>query len=532
MKINSSRRNFLRGMAGLSMLGAGGCFSIGQPEQRKIRLAAVGVYGIGWSTFEPMIRSGLAELVAWCDCDEECRLQSIQTTRDMKNRKEVPWDWDYPLEKVPFYTDYRKLLDDAGLLGIEALVVCTPDHTHAPIAIQAMKLGIHVYVQKPLVRTLWELDYFKRTAQEYGVITQMGNQGSALPAVRRATEVIQSGLLGDVKEVHVWTNRPVWPQGKAAGELTKGPSDRIPKGFNWNAWLGPAAERPFKGAFPKDAKVFDPWTISPNVYHRFNWRAFFDFGCGAFGDMACHTMNMPFRALELGTLKSAELTMIEDRSEIAFPMKSVVKMTYAARPSAVQKENGKAKTLPECTLYWYDGGYGEAQPKPSADIMPQVIATLGKVPETGCFLLGTKGAVVMMDDYGAKCMLALKDEKKMVDLFQHPAASKDVIAQRIPNIGDGDGQRKKGPGAAAINAGGHSGEWLNAINGNGIVYEQTHSRCFSDIEFSIPMMEGVLVGCMAQRVGGKLAWDPKTQTFDRAEANALVKPYIRRGFEF
>ena len=204
MKIEASRRNFLRGMTGAGLFAIGGCCNCRCGEQ-KIKLAAVGVMGKGFTDWTPMLKTGLVQMVAFCDAD--------YTMREKAQLKLAQEGIDFDMYSVPFYTDYRKLLDDAGVLGIEAMTISAPDHIHAPVAIGAMKQGIHVYVQKPLVRTLWELDYFDKTAKEYGVITQMGNQGSSLDAMRRCTEVIQSGIIGEAKEVHVWTNRPVWPQG-------------------------------------------------------------------------------------------------------------------------------------------------------------------------------------------------------------------------------------------------------------------------------------------------------------------------------
>ena len=175
MKIETSRRGFLRGLAGASAFGIAGCKC--PFGSQKIKLAAVGVMGKGYSDWTPMLRSGLVEIVAFCDCD--------YSMREKAQEKLINDGIDFDMYSVPFYTDARRLLDDAGMLGIEAMTVSTPDHMHAPIAIRAMQQGIHVYVQKPLVRTLWDLDYFNRTAKEYGVITQMGNQGSSLDSMRR-----------------------------------------------------------------------------------------------------------------------------------------------------------------------------------------------------------------------------------------------------------------------------------------------------------------------------------------------------------
>ena len=516
--INSSRRGFLRGLAGVSLLSAGGCFT---PHPRKpgqkVRLAAVGIMGKGYSDWTPMLKTGLVEMVAFCDADANMLTQALE-----KAKKDFP---DLDLSKVPFYTDYRKLLDDADALGIDAMTISTPDHVHAPVAIQAMKQGIHVYVQKPLVRTLWELDYFNKTAKENGVVTQMGNQGSSVDSMRRCTEVLQSGILGDVKEVHVWTNRPVWPQGKNVAAWVKGhpKGDPIRKGLDWNAWLGVAADRPFLDKYPANADVYDPWKLGKNVYHTFTWRGFFDFGCGAFGDMACHTMNLPFRGLELGAVSDAICTKIESENDVAYPLKSVVKLTYKERESNARP----GVKLPAVTLYWYDGDI-----KPDAALMPKWAATHeGKVPNTGCYIIGSKGAVLMQDDYGAKCAIALNDDKEFKDIFAHEAAKQ--VKRVIPFRAGSSAAAGKATVEMKGFGTGHYIEFLDAINGNGPIYAQTHSRCFSDVDYSIPQMEGILVGCIAQRLPNQmLKWCSCKQQFDVAAANALVKPCLRKGFEF
>ncbi len=523
MSFNVSRRNFLRGLGGVGLFAIGGCKSLFGSQ--KIKLAAVGIMGKGYSDWTPMLKSGLVEIVALCDADATQRDAAAAAIK----RDAIPFD----IDSVPFYTDYRRLLDDAGILGIEAMTISTPDHVHAPVAIRAMQMGIHVFVQKPLVRTLWELDRFNRTAKENGVIVQMGNQGSSLDSMRRCTEVIQSGILGDVTEVHVWTNRAVWPQGNGVANYVTSrgaKGDAIRPGLNWDAWIATAKMRPFLDKYPADAKVYDPWGIGKNVYHSFTWRGFHDFGAGAFGDMACHTMNLPFRGLELAGVSDAECVKIEEKNDIAYPAKSIVKLTYKARESKARP----GVRLPAVTLFWYDG-YDESKPtisasKPSADIMPKVLATYGEIPNTGCYIIGSKGAVLMQDDYGGKCAIALDGDAKFVDVFKHEAAK--AVARKIPFCEGSVAVAGESTVEMKGFAEGHYIEFLNAIRGIGPVYAQTHSRCFSDIEYCIPQMEGILVGCVAQRVAGKLAWDATTQTFDNADANALVRPYIRKGWEF
>jgi hypothetical protein len=164
--------------------------------------------------------------------------------------------------------------------------------------------------------------------------------------------------------------------------------------------------------------------------------------------------------------------------------------------------------------------------------MPTVIAAQGKVPNTGCFIIGSKGVVCSTNDYGGQSFISLNGETKVVDMFKHEACQ--AIARTIPFRRDAADGKADGPGAAAVSADGHYIEFLDAINGQGPIYRDTHSRCFSDVEFCIPQMEGILVGCMAQRMGKgvKLAWDSKKQSFDNAKANSFIKPYIREGYAF
>lgn len=488
-------------------------------KPKKIRLAAIGLWGKGLSDWLPMIETGLAEIAALCDADPAY----FEAVRKVIKDKKLKINFN----KIPLYTDYRKLLADQDKLKIDAMTISAPDHIHAAAAIPAMKMGIHVFVQKPLVRTLWEVKEFYNTAKKYGVITQMGNQGSADSGFRRNVEVLQSGIIGKVKKVHVWTNRPVWPQGAdAVNSLKKGHTSDDLENLDWEAWVGPAKMRTFHGRYLPGKKTgFDPWNLSKGAYHPFSWRAFFDFGCGAFGDMACHTMNLPFRGLELGTVTKAECTEIDGETKLAFPMKSVVKLTYAARESKVPGREGEK--LPEVELTWYDGSI-----KPSARLMPQITAMemfKGKVPEAGCLIIGTKGIMCSCADYGQQAFIALKGEKVAVDVKDHPECRK--IPVTIPRYEQSEGMDNSA-GAASLCADGHNVEFLNAINGIGPVYRESNSRCYSDVDVSVPMMEGILVGVIAQRVHGPLKWDSASWKFDNPAANKLIKPHMRKGFEY
>ena len=526
MNITSSRRGFIGGLAGASVFAIGGCmcpFGL-----QKVRLAAVGIMGKGFSDWFPMVQSGLAELVALCDADR----RQLGKAQEALNKKGFPLD----LSKLPFYTDSRRLLDDAAKLGIEAMTVSTPDHMHAPIAIRAMKAGIHVYVQKPLVRTLWELDYFRKTARENHVITQMGNQGSATEEIRRAAELLRAGVIGEVRECHLWTNRPVWPQGLVAKKASLGAADPIPVGLDWNAWIGTAKMRNYKGAYPVGTPSFNPWgekLLEPNVYHAFNWRGFIDFGQGALGDMSCHMVNLPFRGLELGKVVKAECLATDEANDITFPMRSKVKISYAARPSQARPDI----TLPPVDLYWYDGNF-DGKMLPPADLMPQLIASTksGKVPETGMLVIGSKGIIFKAHANDAKLMVAMDGEKAARDVSEHELTC--AVAQTIPRAIEMNGfskmelQKRKDQVAILGESDAHYVEFLNAIRGEGPVYEETHSRCYSDIEHSIPMMEGILVACCSQLTPGVLSWNSESRCFDSAAANKLIRPYVRAGWEF
>jgi len=223
-----TRRQFLYYSA-LAAAGAAALRGYGQPAPRKLgsgdklRLACVGAGGKGQSDIH---HCGREEIVALCDADEN------QAATSRKN---------FPGAK--FYFDWREMLEKEEK-NIDAVTVSTPDHCHAIVASAAIKLGKHVYCQKPLTQTVYEARYLRKLAKEHGVVTQMGNQGSSAGGLRRAVEVIHAGVIGPVKQIHVWSNRPIWPQGlrRPPGE------DPVPANLKWDLWLGPAPARPYKVA--------------------------------------------------------------------------------------------------------------------------------------------------------------------------------------------------------------------------------------------------------------------------------------------
>jgi predicted dehydrogenase len=256
----------------------------------KLRIASVGGGGKGGSDIECCAGE---EIVAIADVDQNQAAGSLKRCPSAK-----------------FYFDWREMLEKEGN-NIDAVTVSTPDHMHALVASTAIKMGKHVYCQKPLTQTVYEARHLRKLAKEYGVVTQMGNQGSSESGLRRAVEIVHSGLIGPVRQIHVWSNRPIWPQGinRPEGE------DPVPDNLKWDLWLGPAPRRPYK----------------TDVYHPFKWRGWYDFGTGALGDMACHTANMPFRAAKLGYPNLVELLDHSELNQETYPKTAKIRFVFPAR---------------------------------------------------------------------------------------------------------------------------------------------------------------------------------------------------------
>lgn len=263
--------------------------------------------------------------------------------------------------KARFFRDFREMFDKMAN-EIDAVTVSTPDHMHFPIAMAAIALGKHVYVEKPLTHSVWEARELLKASRAAGVVTQMGNQGHTNEGTRLVREWIQAGALGDVTEVHHWTNRPIWPQGVDRPDHSKF-IPVIPETLGWDLWLGVAPERPY-----------DP------AYVPFSWRGFWDFGTGALGDMGCHIMDAAYWALDLDAPTSVEAFATSFNNESP-PNSSVVTYQYPAR--------GNMKPV---MVKWYDG---DLRPP-----FPEGIPTDTKLPTSGTLYIGTKG-VLMGDTYSA-----------------------------------------------------------------------------------------------------------------------------------
>jgi hypothetical protein len=468
MKKPLSRRRFMYGVASVAGATFAGPYIVRAADvtTEKIRVASVGVNGKGASDVDQVAGAG-GEVAALCDVDEN--------SLNAKAKK-------FPNAKL--YRDFRKMFDEMGK-SIEAVTVSTPDHCHGIIAGTALRMGKHVYCQKPLTQTVYEARTLRQLAKDKKVATQMGNQGSAGPGLRRAVEVIQSGVIGNVSEVHVWSNRPIWPQGLARPEG----SDPVPSTLDWDLWLGPAKVRPYK----KD------------VYAPFKWRGWRDFGTGALGDMACHTVNMPFRAVKMGYPNVVECEIASRVYEETFPKSSRIRFEFPEREG-----------LPPLKFWWYDGNPDDKQLsplRPSADLTKEIVEMRGKLPGSGALLVGDKGKIFSADDYGATFYLMLKDEKKYKGGDNHEAVKE--IPQSIPRApGKGDDQSMKL-------------EWFEMI--------KDHNKAsYSNFDIAAYLTEIILLGCIAMNVGEgvRMEWDgPNMKSPNVPDAAKFVKRDSRPGWE-
>lgn len=363
-----------------------------------------------------------------------CRRENIVALCDVDFNRAAATFKRFP--KARIYRDFRVMLESHP--EIDAVTVTTPDHTHAVAAMAAMELGKHVYVQKPLTHSIHEARMLRKAAKKNKVQTQMGNQGNSRDGVRLLCEMIWNGDIGDVREVHTWTNRPVWPQ-----DIPR-PSEKakIPPTMYWDLWLGPAPERPYHPS-----------------YAPFNWRGWWDFGCGALGDMACHIMDPPFQALRLAEVipTSVEAVIIEGGNDETGPAKSSIKYEFPARGA-----------MPPVTMYWHDGGIRPELPEG----LPE--GTLMGEGSNGSLFIGDKG-VATADTYGDNARL-LPDER--MNDYEPPAQT----LTRVPRQD-------------------HYQNWIDACKGG--------PAPGSNFEYAAPFTETVLLGNVALRTGKKISWNAK-----------------------
>ncbi len=427
-------------------------------------------------------------------------------------------------DKAPQYKDFRKMLDKEGK-NIDAVIVAIPDHMHATAAVWAMERGKHVYVQKPLVRTVWEARQLKEAAAKYKVATQMGNQGYSNEGTRQAAEIVWNGDLGGVTEVHAWSDRPMWPQG-----LTEIPKpDPVPSTLDWDLWLGAAESRPFTA----NGKT-EPDQNGGFFYQPFNWRGFYDFGCGALGDMACHILGAPNMALHLSHRKvvSVECIKKEGTSPFMFPKSSVIRYDFAAYGD-----------MPALKVFWHDG----LTETPKIPGVPEG-EWLGDPPSAGG-PGGGRGGRGGGRGAGGPVSNEFRSPGRVFNWADFEALKASTTPLRFPKpdgsvfIGD-KGMMTTGtygevtrlipiekmkdyrmPPPLLTRSPGHMRDFIRACKGG--------DPACSNFDIASPFVEWMLLGVIALRHEGKLEYDPeKMRITNNVEANKLLKPNFRKGWEF
>jgi predicted dehydrogenase len=456
MSRQTGRRDFLKSAAlagaGFWVAGTQSAWAQSKSPNEKLNIAGVGVGGMGHANVNNCAAAG-ENIVALCDVDAHYAGGTFK---------------EYPKAKV--YVDYREMLDKQK--DIDAVIVATPDHTHAVVAMAAMKAGKHVYVQKPMTWCVQEARALTEAARKYKVMSQMGNQGHSGDGMRLVCEWIWSGTIGTVKEVHVWTNRAVWPQGEEMNRPKKTPP--VPETLDWDRWLGPAPQR-----------AYNP------VYLPSIWRAWCDFGTGALGDMGCHLLDAPFWAMKLKYPESVEgchstywKGMFDKAPEPheMFPRSAIVRYRFPAR-----------EDMPPVNLTWYDGGMMPPRPEGIKADVP-----LGD-GDGGSIFVGDKG-VLICGCYGRDPKVYPED--KMEKLPKEP--------QTIERIPDG--------------IGGHEKDWIRAC--------KTGKPASCNFDYAGPLSEMVLMGNLAVRFPNRpLLWDGEKMTVtSEPKANRFVSRVYRQGW--
>jgi predicted dehydrogenase len=447
------RRDFLKSgaLAGTGSFLLGGTpgyvrSMVSSPPSERVRFACVGVGGKGDSDTHDAASHG--QIVGLCDVDSR-RLDHManELSKDHKDIKK--------------YYDYRKMLEDLHD-KIDAVTVSTPDHTHAPASVMAMRMGKHCFCQKPLTWSVEEARVMRTLAAEKKLVTQMGNQGTAEGGFRSGVELLRAGVIGPVKEILVWTNRPIWPQGIRRPKETPG----VPNHIRWYEFLGPAHDVPYHRS-----------------YQPFNWRGWLDFGTGALGDMACHTINIACMALEL--FDPVEVEVVDTSGIVdnaSYPAWSIIRTKFEAR-------NGRGPL----TMTWFDGG--ERLPQDKRSYKDRLYGE--KVPDSGLLIVGDKGSFFSQNDYGAEHVLLPKEQFKEV----------------------------KKPEPSLPRSPGHFTEWVEGIKSHDC------RKPMSNFDYAGRLTETVLLGVVALKTGKKIEWDAENMRATNApEADEFIRRDYRRGY--
>jgi predicted dehydrogenase len=446
----SSRRSFIKSAAALAGTALAPNLLLGQDQALKqLNVAAIGCAGKGRGDITE-ISSG-NRIAFLCDIDKGRAGKMIERFPEAK-----------------YFSDYREMFA-AVADQIDVVTVSTPDHMHFPIAVEAIKHGKPVMVQKPLCNNLWEARALAEYAREKNVLTVMGNQGATMQGTRILREWIEAGVIGDVQEVYYWTNRPIWPQGKGLRFPAQIP---LPADLNWDVWQGSVAtDRPY----------------SPDI-HPFKWRGFWDYGCGALGDIGCHSMNSAFWALDLQGDFVVEASKVSEFDETTAPKRSTIVYQFPA----------KGKRVP-VKVIWQDG---VANPNTDKEFVrpPGLPADLALDEGFGQVFVGTTGVLFINDAYGGVAPILFRN-----GIRESPDRVEKVYARVV---------------------GGPTQELCRAVRGDG------PKPVSNFVDHAGPLTEMVLVGNLAVRLGRKIDWD--MQAMDARglpEVKAMLKREYRAGWE-
>ena len=416
----------------------------------KLHIAGVGVGGMGKNNLG---RCETETIVALCDVDSDKAAEVFKKYPDAKQ-----------------YKDFRVMFDEQK--DIDAVIIATPDHSHAVIAMAAIERKKHVYVQKPLTHSVYEARLLTEAARKNKVATQMGNQGHSGEGARLLCEWVWDGAIGNIHEAHAWTNRPVWPQGIEVDRPKETPE--VPPGLDWDLWIGPARSRPYHP-----------------TYHPAKWRAWWEFGTGSLGDMGCHIVDPLFWALKLKYPVSVEANI--SKYWHAFFEETMPKNETYPRSTVVRFRFPAREKMPEVDVTWWDGGL--VPPRP-AGLEPG--RRMGN-EDGGILLIGDKGAI-MAGCYGESPRIVPESKMKK---YKRPRKT----LERIPE-----------------GTGGHEQDWIRACKGG--------KPASSNFEYSGPLSETVLMGNLAVRFPDRqLLWNGEAmEVTNDKDANAYVRREYREGW--
>jgi len=460
-----TRRTFLKTSAVAATAFSLPRFSIGQAggsPNGKINVACVGIGNRGWFAVSELMKDPRVNIVAVCDVDRVLVDKTYQAAAGLRKKSELTCA---ELSTVPLFTDYREMFAKMSD-RIDAVTVSTPDHHHYPAAMMAIQHGKHVYVEKPLTHSVGEARALRDAAKKKGIISQMGNQGRATEGIRLMKEWVEAGVIGEVREVQAWSptfNERYFVRPEKLPLEVQTP----PPTLDWNLWLGPADERPYHSS------------VVPE-----HWRGWWNFGNGMLGDWACHTLDAPFWALNLGSPTSVEAEVSEVNAEIV-PHWAEVTWKFPARGSR-----------PPVTLKWFEGAEKKPQPLKGWEDDSKKAG----FPSRGMAMLGSRHTLLA------------------------PGGRPDS-PRLIPNAVMEDFKKNRPPATIPRVLGGPMREWLNAI-------DKTGPMPGSNFEYSVPLSEMVLLGVVAMRTGKRLEWDAKNgRVTNDPKLNDLIRVKARSGWK-